>query len=306
MSRSRVYTVFGLVLRSDFELEFLEEVGPAAEEIDVHVLRSSHVIREGPYPYDPYFGIQPDSQYMHWSFVGGFFIPDPSQVLIEPYDGVSDHMVSQALLGLVMSLVLERRQVLCLHASAVTVEGRAAVFMGDKGAGKSTTSGALLARGYSPITDDLVPVTAAEDAPIVAPGFSSIKLFPDSVAALALADAEGDRRIHPQSDKMQKPMPVPVPRQTVPMGAVFVLKRAPDVDSPYVEALPPHEALQMVMRYTFMARYGETRLGPVHLMHHMKRCGGVVAHAKVYNLWIPDDLGQLDALADVIVAATAG
>jgi hypothetical protein len=268
----------------------------------VRVLRAEGLRPETPFAFDPHFDIQPGRQFMHWNAVGSFLIEDDDTVRIEPQDGVSDHLVSQAFLGLVMSLVLERRGILCLHASAVSVNGRAAVFLGDKGAGKSTTSATMLSRGHVPVTDDLVAVDTTGEAPIIWPGFASMKLWPDTVDALALESSEEDRLIHPTVSKVQKRMPTPVARQAVAMGRLFVLRRDASVIEPEVVPLPPHEALQMVLRFTFMARYGETRLGREHLAQHLKRCGAVVAHAPVCTLMIPADLDRLGDLAHTIEA----
>ena len=297
------YTVFGLTLASDFLCDVLDPVAPVRGGDMVRVMRTTGLKPAQPPEMDPYFDIQPDRQYMHWHAVGTFCIDDASTVRIEPKEGVSDHLVSQALLGLVMSLVLERRGVLCLHASAVSVKGHAALFLGDKGAGKSTTSAALVARGHVPITDDLVAVgqTLSEDETLtVQPGFSSMKLWPDAIEALGLGEEASDRLIHPSLPKVQKRMATPIAEAAVPLGSLFVLRRKDDVTAPQAVRLPPHKALETVLRYTFMARYGETRLGQGHLINHLKRCGAVVSQAPVFELLVPADLGRLDDLITTI------
>lgn len=307
MTTSRTYTAFGLTIRSDFALEVLDELIPPPAQVDLELIRTPGLIRDQHPPVDPFFDITPDHQYLHWMAIGSFVIDSPARVRVSPHDDVSDHLVSQAFLGLVMSLVLEQRQILCLHAGAVNVAGRAAVLLGDKGAGKSTTSAAMLQQGHLPVTDDLVAVDfdmGADDAPLIRPGFSSMKLWPDSIAALKLDSHSTDRRIHPQTTKLQKRMPVPIPRQNVPFGAAFVLRRSAQAQTHQAHRLPPHEALQMILRYTFMARYGETRLGRAHLVAHMRRCSALVARVPVFELHIRDDLEGLADLADVIAAQT--
>jgi hypothetical protein len=303
----RTYRVFGLTLRSDFAFEALTETDAPGGAVDVTVRRRTGLIRDAAPPVDPFFDITPDGQYLYWSALGAFVIRDPATVEVDPHPGVSDHLVSQAFLGIVISLVLELRQVLCLHASAVNVHGRAVLFLGDKGAGKSTTSGALLARGHLPITDDLVAVEPGPDGGLqVRPGFSRMKLWPDSIAALGLATRDGDRLIHPDTTKIQKEMPVPIPPHPVPLGAAFLLNRSPEVDRITALPLPAHTALGMILRHTFMARYGETRLGRDHLVRHMQRCSAVVAQVPAYDLRIREDLGALEALTAEIVRVATG
>lgn len=304
----KTYEVFGLTIESDFVLEALAETellhAPARDhDPDVTVARVTGLNASGPHPVDPLFDIRPDVQLFHWSQVGTFVIESPTRVLIEPIEGASDYLVSQPLLGLVISVLLERRSLLSLHASAVCINGAAAVFLGDKGAGKSTTFAALVGKGFLPITDDLVAVDVAKGSkPMVRPGFARMKLWPDSIAALGLPDDDGDIAVHPTVSKIQKAVQSPVVRDDVHFGASFVLQRNSAVSAVEAVPLPPHEALHMTMRFSFMARYGETRLGPRHTAEHIKRCSNVVTHVPFYALRIPADLNGLDALVEKIVA----
>ncbi len=112
-------------------------------------------------------------QYLHWHLIGTFVTDRDDRILVEPKAEVNDRLVSQPLLGLVISLVLERRKLLCLHASAVNVAGRAVVLLGDKWAGKSTTSPAMQKSGHLPITDDLIVIDDSTTKSLaVRPGFS--------------------------------------------------------------------------------------------------------------------------------------
>lgn len=307
MITGTTYKAFGLTIRSDFVLDVLDPCVVPDDRIDLHLVRGRGIIRDTAPPVDPFFDIGPDVQYMYWWAIGGYLIDRDDRVIVETHEGIADHLVSQAFLGLVMSIVLERRKLLCLHASAVNVQGRAALFLGDKGAGKSTTSGAMLMRGHLPVTDDLVAVDNTLDdrqTPVIRPGFACMKLWPDSIEALALRPQDSDRLIHPQTDKVQKRMPVAIPDRVVPIGAIFVLQRGADVTRTHATRLPAHEALQMILRYTFMARYGESRLGRDHLVLHMKRCAAVVAKAPVFTLNIRADLTDLEALTEEIARIT--
>ena len=307
MTAPRTYSAFGLTIASDIALDALDPVAVAPDAADLQVRRATGIVRTEHGPVDPWFDITPDTQYLFWRAIGGYLIQDARTVLVEPLKESTDHMVSQALLGLVLSLVLERRQILCLHAGAVDTGTGAAVLMGDKGAGKSTTSAAMILSGHTPVTDDLVAVDippAHSAPPMIRPGFSSLKLWPDSIAALALAPESSDRKVHPLSQKLQKRMPVAIRTQDTMFSAAFVLDRTSDVIRPKVTRLPPHEALQNVLRFTFMARYGETRLGTPHLVAHMKRCSALVSRVPIYRLRYPADLTALDQLATTIAETT--
>lgn len=313
MSQAKTYRVFGLILQSDIEVEYLVAAPADAGPADIVVKRVTGLARDQ-HSYDPEFDIRPDGQYFHWHAIGAYQIVDPGTVLVAPHDGVSDLLASHALMGLVMSVVLELRGLLSLHASGVSVNGQAAIFLGDKGAGKSTTTGAMLAGGHLPITDDLVavgfPNAEATDAkPMIFPAFSSTKLYPDSIAALGMAQSETDREIHPTTVKMQKQLGVPVVTEPVPAAALFVLNRSADATHIAATRMSPHLALQSIMRFTFKARYGETKLGRDALVRHMKMCAALVASTPVFSLVIPEDLERLDeipaAIEQVLAAAAS-
>lgn len=308
MNDRKTYKAFGLRVVSDFELDVLEPLNDHFDKVDLHIRRVEGLIRNRNRPSDPWFEFTPQTQYMYWHAIGAYLIQDDANILVDPLPGSSDHLVSQALLGLVMSLVLERRKLLCLHAGAIEVDARAVVLLGDKGAGKSTTSAAMMSAGYRPITDDLVAVDVPLDRklpPSIRPGFSSLKLWPDSVAALQLPSSDKDRLVHPKSDKVQKRMPGKMPEDDTVLGAAFVLRRSPHLREPIATKLAPHDALQNLLRYTFMARYGETQLGQDHLVLHMKRCAALAAMVSVYILEYPDDLTQLDAVVETICEHTS-
>ena len=300
MNDAWTYRVFGLTIRSEIELEYLDPV--VVETPDITVKKVTSLVRTS-HSVDPEFDIQPERQYFHWAAIGAYQIEDPSTIVAQLHDGVPDLLASHALMGIVMSVVLERRGRLCLHASGVVVNGKAALFMGDKGAGKSTTTSAMIKKGHVPISDDLIPVevsASGDSDPIVYPGFSATKLYPDSIEALGLSEDDADQLIHHTSTKMQKKLSLPVTKDTVPIGALFVLCRSLEVKELRFEQRPAHEALQAVMCFTFKARYGETRLGRQSLIDHMKMCSGLVAKAPVFDLIIPNDLSGLSDLCDAI------
>ncbi|HET7234587.1 MAG TPA: hypothetical protein VFJ16_31535 [Longimicrobium sp.] len=87
------------------------------------------------------------------------------------------------LLGPVFGIVLRRRGVTCLHASAVAVQGRALLLCGPSRSGKSTTAAAFAARGYQVLADD-VAALEWDGGPRVRPAYPHLRLWPDAVRAL--------------------------------------------------------------------------------------------------------------------------
>jgi hypothetical protein len=88
------------------------------------------------------------------------------------------------LLGPVLSFVLRRRGITCLHASAVALGDRAVALVGPPGAGKSTLAAGFARRGHPGLSDDVVALSRANGHYWVQPGPTRIRLWPDSVTAL--------------------------------------------------------------------------------------------------------------------------
>jgi len=132
-----------------------------------------------------------------------------------------EHVVERVLLPLWRLTCGE--QVLALHGSAVSLKGRAFIFLGASGAGKSTTAHALGARGLRLVSDDMVLVDVARG--LVLPGAPTVRLWRDEL--------EGALEREPVSagvrDKHWFKLPESwAAREPLPIGAIVELERAAD------------------------------------------------------------------------------
>jgi hypothetical protein len=82
----------------------------------------------------------------------------------------------------IMAVVFELRELLCLHASCVALNGRAVAFVGGPGAGKSTVAAQCVAAGATLLADDItvVSMSTRPGAAVVAPTSRQLKLRPDA------------------------------------------------------------------------------------------------------------------------------
>jgi hypothetical protein len=150
-------------------------------------------------------------------------------------------------IGLVLGLLLQRRGVLCLHGSALAWQGQAIALLGPSGAGKSTLSAALVRRGATLLTDDLIALRPTPQGLAVELGARGIRLLPDAVEHAGL-DATGlghvphnDKRLWDLSDRAAEGA------ETGPtlLRAVYMLQPAADaVGALQVAALTPQQALR--------------------------------------------------------------
>ncbi len=91
---------------------------------------------------------------------------------------------STYLLGPIFGFLLRLRGVVSLHASGVMIGDAAIALVGQAGAGKSTTAAMFAQLGYPIVTDDVFALKPCGDRFVVEPGYATLRLWPDSVAAL--------------------------------------------------------------------------------------------------------------------------
>src|SRR5436190_17257795 len=138
-----------------------------------------------------------DAIVLEWRAVGRFTIRPDHSVKVEPARDAAAALVREFLRGPVAAVRLRQRGLLVLHGSAVTLNGRAVVFCGASGWGKSTLAAALHRRGHPLLADDFaaIRIGARGGATLrAAPPF--LKLWPDSARTLGLSTAALPR-VHP-------------------------------------------------------------------------------------------------------------
>ena len=115
--------------------------------------------------------------------------PGARQVDIYAMPGLDPRTLALVLIGPVAALVLHQLGQPSLHASAVQLGGRAVVFLGPPGQGKSTLAASLLRRGAILLTDDILPLRARDDGVFAVPSVPMMKLAEDAPApALNVAE----------------------------------------------------------------------------------------------------------------------
>lgn len=158
-------------------------------------------------------------------------------------------------LGPVMGFLLRRRHVTCLHASGVELHGKAVVFSGDAGNGKSTTAAALALRGVAVIGEDIIPLEVTDGRYWAVPGYPRVCLWPDAVAKL-VGHEEALPRLTPTWEKRFLPLDGVRARfaeQRKPLGLIYLFgERSAEADAPRIEEVRQREALLELVQKTYM------------------------------------------------------
>jgi hypothetical protein len=158
------------------------------------------------------------------------------------------------LLGPVMGFVMLLRGIVCLHASAVAVGGRALALLGPAGSGKSTTAAAFSNRGFAVLAEDVVTLDDRGDSFFVRPGYPCIRLWPASVKALYGSETHLPK-LTPNWDKRYLDLSHQFQADPLPLAAIYHLgERHHDDAAPFVESLNRSDALMSLVANTYATK----------------------------------------------------
>lgn len=310
MSTGHLGTIHGLVLASEAALPLVAAFGRAPDvEYSVALRESAHrapIHSRADDPDDP-------SVVEHW--IGDYlevefpeqatFVLTRERIVLVADEADDPDLVEHLLLDHVVPRVVALRGDLVLHASgAVGPSGGAHLFLGATGAGKSTLAVALAASGWALLDDDSVRVTSSEGDPAAVPGTGSVRLLPDSVAALVPGSPAG-RAVAQCSAKHRFPadrLRLHLATAPAPVAGVYVLTRP---GPPALDRLGLAEAVTAIARHGFhvSAEPGEiTR-------RVFEQASALAAASLAWTLTVPEGLEQLHAavsLLEDVDAALAG
>lgn len=205
------------------------------------------------------------------------------------------------LLGPAMGFVLRRRGILTLHASGVAFAGRAVLFCGPAGAGKSTLAAAL-ALGSAPVLcEDIAALRATGGAVQVAPGYPRVCLWPDSVRALSENEVAfppltptWEKRHLPLDGRLATFQDAPLP-----LAAIYLLDaRAESESAPRIEPLRAGEAAPLLVQNTYM----NDLLDRQQRVSEFEALGQLLSAVPAFRIVPHADFSRLNALCRLIVA----
>ncbi len=287
------YEAFGLQIDSDVEFPSLRP--GAGKGIDIRVRRGGEpaLFSDGGPISRCRFDKHGMDTHIGWKTVGALTVRNGDTLLFNPTGG-SDDLLRYAVQGVGLAILLHQRGLTVFHATAVEVDGVAVAIAGIKGAGKSTTAAALIARGHRLISDDVLAI--GEDG-FALPGWPEIKLFRHVVNASIRTPVTAMRQMGLNMDKWVCGTPdrfSDVPRRL----ARFYFPR-PGTDL-RLEDLPYQVRLTELMANTYVARFGDALLSGHRAASHLTACAGLLSKTKASYLRRPKNLHLLDELARVI------
>jgi hypothetical protein len=188
----------------------------------------------------------------------------PDQVIGCTRKDVPVHTMNSLLFANVLPFWLGLKGFVTVHASAVSLSGKAVAFVAHSRNGKSTLAASLLQEGHLLLTDDVLPVIRHEADYLAYPGYPAMRMWPDE-AEHFLAGYEDLERVHPELSKRYVPVvgadfgafcdhPCPLER-------IYILERREAADlpnGPVIKSVSHRDAVIELLRYSFITRLAES------------------------------------------------
>ena len=197
------------------------------------------------------------------------------------------------ILGPTLGLLLHQRGWLILHASGISIDQRAILFLGAPGWGKSTTAAALYAHGHAIVADDVIPVELNGESTIVHPGFPQLKLWPEAAASLG-DSVETLPRVHPNFEKRVRRTGDGFALSPLPLKCIYVLAEGAKQE---IQPIGAQYAIVELVRHSYAAQFlGATETSAL----HFEQCARLANRVPIRALRRPRALKELSELARLV------
>ncbi|HWF76853.1 MAG TPA: hypothetical protein VN694_06710 [Caulobacteraceae bacterium] len=284
----RYYRIGGLLVESSLALQGAIPAPPGQPDV---VVRLAETPRELPNATiaGPNWVATGDTFLLKVPNVARYLIVGGREISIEVEPGVELADAQIYLLGTAFGMLQHQRGRMVLHASAVALGDKAALFCGPSGAGKSTLAAALNRRGYPCVSDDVCGIDFSSGAPVVLPDGRMLKLWSDTVSHLEMGERQGPA-IRQRLDKYYiEPESVAVDR-ALSVAAVYLLRVADPERKPGVSRLGNADAAVLLRRNA----YRPSVINKIGLeAAYLGWSSGLQRHAGVFSLTRPFDLAAM-------------
>lgn len=229
---------------------------------------------------------------------------DPPRILISPDAASLDPAtLEHQLVDQILPRLLAQLGELLVHASALTINGRNALFLGPSGWGKSTLAGLLQRRGHTVLSDDCVQVNPEGERFNAIPTYPSLRLFPDSLDAV-FPDLVETTPVANYTEKRRVPMPPPTDVVGgVPIEVLYLLGDPAKADgSIRISPLRPAEICLSLIRHSFRLDLSDR----VATVRHLDRCSAIARAVPAFRIDYPRDFALHDEIEQAITRHLTG
>ncbi|WP_461637516.1 hypothetical protein [Labilibaculum euxinus] len=217
----KVYRIFGLNIASEFALPKVLEV---KDEAQVFVKKGrvpknlgDSCVRGARYE------ITKDQYLLHVDNIARYYCLEGREIIVAPEPDANEEEVLLFLWGSAIAAILHQRGLVPIHASAIEHNGKAILFSGNSGAGKSTTVMNFHLKGYPLLADDIAVITWSEEGvPLVQSGLPQSKLWADALNGLGSCNKDLER-VRPGLNKYLVEIENGFVKEALPLDRIYYI-----------------------------------------------------------------------------------
>lgn len=177
--RQNKYSVFGLVIESELALP---ELSPADGPADVSIVFGRvPAVLAAPRVRTPWYEAAKGQFLLKVDGVARYHVADGSVITIEPHLAAQKKDIRVFLFSSVFAALLQQREYLVLHGSAVVIAGKGVVLAGHSGSGKTAIALALHDKDCHFITDEICAISRQNGKTVVYPGLPELHVWQDTL-----------------------------------------------------------------------------------------------------------------------------
>ncbi len=284
------HRLYGLVVAADRPLPAPRIDAAADIVITEHAARRPTATPPNLYGYS-YHILTDGSIHVTWSGHFDFVVSaDGARVDVHAESPLDAEPAYVYLLSQVISVALLQQGIESFHASAVAIDGRAFMLLGESGYGKSTLTAALVRAGARLITDDLLVLSNYGAHYDAVPGALRVKLAPDTAerlglswAGIPMADGSGKYSYRPDETSYVS--------QNTPLERIIVLE--PHAQTARTESVSVVDTTRALLAATFNPLHA----GSARLQTLLSNAHALAQAVPATRLHVPR---ELTAVAEVI------
>jgi len=252
------------------------------------------IISEGIFRVASRYLLSKDSILLIWNNITVCEIRNKNEIIVNSNSHIDESFLRSLILGPALGIILHLQGRMVLHASAVNINGEAVAIMGHNGLGKSTTTMALVGRGYPLLADDILSIEFDHQGyPVVHPGLARIKLWPEVYPKYSEYIQKIDI-IHPESPKRSCQLKRQSP-SIIPLKHIYILEKS---DKLGLSDVNHSEALIELIRNSYCANIFQAQ----DEIDHFRDYGKIVQRVHIKYLYRYDSLDELEKLAGLIAS----
>ena len=217
--------------------------------------------------------------------------------VFEVGDAASQATLTHLLCDHIAPRILAHQGALVLHGSAVSIDGKVAVFIGDTGTGKSTLAASLHGAGHQLLGDDAVVILQGETGFLAEAVYPSLRLFHDSIAAIVEDNARTEPMAH-YSDKQRVTLArgAQSGSRPLPLGGLFLLSGDADAATIAVRKPSPAQACVAILEQSFSLDAHDGAQAARRMAMASKLIGGIAT----FELEYPNGFDRLSQVHSLI------